>query len=156
MIHGRRLYGLLTAALIGGTGLAFSAYADVLVGTNGERFVGTIIQETTNDVVFASELAGRLTFPRSKISELQRVVSPPGTTIFLGAFAMPAHHFRAAVIFGSPPGYRGAARPPTSRSRKWVASIAATAPIPAEVITWRKCESAASPAAYTPGTLVFI
>jgi len=90
MIHGRRLYGLLTAALIGGTGLTLSAYADVLVGTNGERFVGTIIQETTNDVVFASELAGRLTFPRSKISELQRVVTPPGTTIFLGAFATPA------------------------------------------------------------------
>ena len=72
MIHGRRLFGLLTAALIGGTGLASSVCADVLVGTNGERFVGTVIQETTNDVVFDSELAGRLTFPRSKIRELQR------------------------------------------------------------------------------------
>jgi hypothetical protein len=51
------------------------ARADVLVGTNGERFVGTVIEQTTNSVVFDSELGGRLTFPQSKIRELQR--TPP-------------------------------------------------------------------------------
>ena len=44
----------------------------MLVGTNGERFVGTVVEETTNRVVFDSEFAGRLTFPRSEIEELHR------------------------------------------------------------------------------------
>jgi hypothetical protein len=35
--------------------------ADVLISTNGERFVGTVIEETTNLVVFQSDLSGRLT-----------------------------------------------------------------------------------------------
>jgi Protein of unknown function, DUF481 len=48
------------------------ARADVLVGTNGERFVGMVIEETTTNVVFDSELAGRLVFPQSKIRDLQR------------------------------------------------------------------------------------
>jgi len=52
--------------------LTLLARGDVLVGTNGERFVGTIIEDTTNRVVFESEFAGRLTFPRSKIEELRR------------------------------------------------------------------------------------
>ncbi len=51
--------------------LPLLVHGDVLVGINGERFVGTIITETTNAVVFDSELAGKLTFPREKISELQ-------------------------------------------------------------------------------------
>ena len=89
-MNGQKFLVRLTVALLGGFALAWTAHADVLIGTNGERFVGTIIQETTNGVVFDSELAGRLTFPRSKISELQRVVTPPGTTVFLGTFATPA------------------------------------------------------------------
>jgi hypothetical protein len=51
---------------------ATAGRADILTGTNGERFVGTAIEETTNSVVFDSELAGRLTFPQSKIRELER------------------------------------------------------------------------------------
>ena len=39
------------------------ARGDLLVGTNGERFVGTVIEETTSNVAFESEFAGRLTFP---------------------------------------------------------------------------------------------
>lgn len=54
--------------------LTLLARGDVLVGTNGERFVGTIIEETTNRVVFESEFAGRLVFPKSKIEELRRTV----------------------------------------------------------------------------------
>jgi len=52
--------------------LPLLAHGDMLVGTNGERFVGTVIEETTSNVVFDSEFAGRLTFPQSKIRELQR------------------------------------------------------------------------------------
>ena len=33
--------------------------ADVVVGTNGERFVGSIIEERDDVVVFESESAGR-------------------------------------------------------------------------------------------------
>jgi hypothetical protein len=51
--------------------LPLLAHGDLLVSTNGERFVGTVIEETTSNVVFVSELAGRLTFPRSKIEELK-------------------------------------------------------------------------------------
>ena len=40
-----------------------ATHADFLTGTNGERFVGTIVEETATNVVFDSELAGRLTFP---------------------------------------------------------------------------------------------
>jgi hypothetical protein len=52
------------------------ARGDVLIGTNGERFVGTVIMETTTNVVFESELAGRLVFPQAKIRDLLR--APPG------------------------------------------------------------------------------
>lgn len=52
--------------------LPTAASADVLIGTNGERFIGKIIQETATNVVFESEFAGRLTFPSSKIRELVR------------------------------------------------------------------------------------
>lgn len=57
--------------------MALLARADLLVGTNGERFLGTVIAETATNVVFESELAGRLTFPQSKIRDLQR--TPAGT-----------------------------------------------------------------------------
>jgi putative salt-induced outer membrane protein YdiY len=49
---------------------------DVLIGTNGERFAGKVVTETADTVVFDSELAGRLTIPRSKILEIQRTTSP--------------------------------------------------------------------------------
>jgi len=50
-----------------------SARADILIGTNGDRLVGKVVQETVDEVVFDSEMAGRLTIPRSRISEIQRV-----------------------------------------------------------------------------------
>ena len=49
-----------------------TARADVLVGTNGERFVGPVVEETADSVVFASELGGRLTLPRKQVRELRR------------------------------------------------------------------------------------
>ncbi len=54
------------------------AYADVLVGTNGERFVGKVIEERSDALVFESELGGRLTIPRARIREVQHT-SPPIT-----------------------------------------------------------------------------
>ena len=46
--------------------------ADWLVATNGERFVGTVIEENSTNVVFDSELGGRLVFPQAKIRDLYR------------------------------------------------------------------------------------
>ena len=63
--------------------LPLLARGDVLTGTNGERFVGTVVEETTNRVVFDSELGGRLAFPRSKIRDLQRtpIVAVTNSTV---------------------------------------------------------------------------
>jgi len=58
--------------------LALPARADVLISTNGERFVGTVIEETTNIVVFQSDLSGRLTLYPSEIRKLERII--PGET----------------------------------------------------------------------------
>ena len=46
--------------------------ADVLIGTNDERFVGKIISESAETVTFESDLAGRMIIHRDKIRELQR------------------------------------------------------------------------------------
>lgn len=51
-------------------GLPVSVCGDVLVLTNGERFVGEIIEEKPANVIFESELAGRLDVPRSKIRDV--------------------------------------------------------------------------------------
>jgi Protein of unknown function, DUF481 len=69
---------------------ALLAHGDVLVGTNGERFIGTVIEETTNQVVFDSELGGRLAFPKSKIHELQRTLSVQMTNAAIVSTASPA------------------------------------------------------------------
>lgn len=60
--------------------LAISARADVLIGTNDERFVGKVIEETADTVVFESELGGRFTISRARVREIQRTpppVAPP-------------------------------------------------------------------------------
>jgi putative salt-induced outer membrane protein YdiY len=49
--------------------------ADVLIGLNGERFEGKILQETPDTVTFESETGGRLTVLRSKIRDLQRTAA---------------------------------------------------------------------------------
>ncbi len=68
---GRRIALNLWLALVA-VAIPAGACADVLLGTNGERFVGTVIEETTDTVVFESELSGRLTLPRVRILDLQR------------------------------------------------------------------------------------
>ncbi|HWW00189.1 MAG TPA: hypothetical protein VNZ64_10880, partial [Candidatus Acidoferrum sp.] len=63
----------LTLALFG---VVISSRADVLIGTNGERFEGKVGQETPDYVVFESELGGRLTISRKRIREMQRTPPP--------------------------------------------------------------------------------
>ncbi len=60
--------------LVWGMGVLLPArvLGDVLVSTNGERFVGVVIRETATNVVFESESAGELTFSRTYIRELQQ------------------------------------------------------------------------------------
>lgn len=60
-------------------GMPALARADVLVTTDGERFVGQVVAETADTVVFKSELGGRLTLPRARVREIQRAM-PVGTT----------------------------------------------------------------------------
>ena len=52
--------------------------ADVLLGVNGERLVGTILEETADSVIFQSEIGGRVTVLRSRIRELQRTPATQG------------------------------------------------------------------------------
>ena len=56
--------------------------ADVLVATNDERFVGTVISQTADTVVFESELGGRITVPRIRIRELLlQPANPPAASL---------------------------------------------------------------------------
>jgi putative salt-induced outer membrane protein YdiY len=64
------IHRLYLAWLLGIVPLA--AMADVLISTNGERFVGTILVETTNTVIFESGFAGRLTFAPAQIRKLEQ------------------------------------------------------------------------------------
>jgi hypothetical protein len=78
------------------------AHGDVLVSTNGERFVGTVIEETTNSVVFESELAGRLTFPLSKVEELKRSTPMAETNMPLASTVIT--NAATNIISWKPPG----------------------------------------------------
>jgi hypothetical protein len=77
-------HALLSLALLFWGGV-LTGRADILVGTNGERFAGKVAEETADAVVFDSEIAGRIRIPRSRILEIQRAASPatsqpPGVT----------------------------------------------------------------------------
>jgi hypothetical protein len=73
MNHVRFTSLVADALVMTAIGLAMmSAHADWLVATNGERFVGTVIEENSTNVVFDSELGGRLVFPQAKIRDLYR------------------------------------------------------------------------------------
>ena len=76
------------------------ARADVLVCTNGERFVGTVIEETTN-VVFNSEFGGRLVIPQTKIREDQRT---PSGAVTNAPVALIADGFSTNPASWKPPG----------------------------------------------------
>ena len=78
------------------------AHGDVLVGTNGERFVGTVAEETSTNVVFDSELGGRLVFPQEKIRDLQR--TPPGSATHATIALVVATNKPAGAVDWKPPG----------------------------------------------------
>jgi len=74
-----------------GVGLGLSAPTarpDELIAVNGERFLGRIVSETAAEVVFESDLAGRLTLPREKVAGLRRT-SPEAAAPPLPAGALP-------------------------------------------------------------------
>jgi len=57
--------------------------AGVLIGTKGDRLFGKVIAETATNVIFQSDIVGRLTVPQSKILDLERnpvADSPPPLT----------------------------------------------------------------------------
>jgi len=62
-----------------------SGKADTVIATNDERFVGVILEETTNTIIFQSDLAGKITLPRASIREIQRspgsIQVPPNETV---------------------------------------------------------------------------
>lgn len=55
---------------------ALPSRADVLIGINGDRFTGKVLEETAGFVIFDCELGGKLTIPRSRIREIQRSPLP--------------------------------------------------------------------------------
>ncbi len=76
MIPGKSIGGVSLLLLTMCLGFPLVGVADILVGLNGERFVGKVIEESPDVVVFESETAGRLVVPRSRIRELQRTSIP--------------------------------------------------------------------------------
>lgn len=70
--------------------LTRATQADVLVGTQGERLVGQVVQENADSVVFDSELAGRLTIRRDRIRELQRTPATPAAPVLAATNQVPA------------------------------------------------------------------
>jgi hypothetical protein len=56
--------------------ITMTSFGDILIGVNGERLVGKVIEETADTVVFESEIGGVLRIPRSRIRELQKAPPP--------------------------------------------------------------------------------
>jgi hypothetical protein len=69
---GRRSCLLLAACIA----IPVASLGDVLIGLNGERFVGKVVEEKGDSVVFDSETGGRLIVPRGRIREIQRTPVP--------------------------------------------------------------------------------
>jgi len=74
--NGRVRHSVRAAACLALWVMVLAGRADVLIGTNGDRFTGTVVAETAESVVFDSELGGRLTVPRTRIRELQPAPTP--------------------------------------------------------------------------------
>jgi len=100
--HGHRVFGLGLAI----AAFALAARADVLITTNGERFVGMILIETTNGVVFESGFGGRLTVVPAQIRKLERAASEETNAAPVSAPAVTNAPGRPANtnLSGLPPG----------------------------------------------------
>lgn len=71
-----------------------AALADVLIGLDGERFIGEVVEERSDSIVFESGTAGRLVVPRDRIRELQRT---PRTVADTNAAPAAASSFTTAT-----------------------------------------------------------
>ena len=80
-LHSRKTTpALLLAALA--VSLALSARADVLELVNGDRYQGTLIGMDRTNVVFDSEIQGRVKLPRDKVARvtLHEVAARPAAS----------------------------------------------------------------------------
>jgi hypothetical protein len=102
--------------------LPLLARSDVRIGTNGERFVGAVIEQTATNVVFDSEFAGQLVFPRAKIRELLRAPSGEETNMPL-ASAVVTNTLTKAISW-KPPG--SGMSIPTARNSNLVSGCVAS------------------------------
>jgi len=76
--------------------------ADVLIGKNGERFIGKVVEETAEAFVFESEIGGRITIRRDQVLELQH--SPAAEIPKVPAVTVPAtNSFVAGNLLWQPP-----------------------------------------------------
>jgi len=84
--------------------LPVTGFADELIGKNGERFIGKVIEETSETVVFESETVGRQVIPRSRISELKRTPAVTSTATNLPSVVESAGASSATNKLWQPPG----------------------------------------------------
>lgn len=86
--------GLAVAVLT--CGAAFFCRGDQVDMQNGDRYLGKIVSLDGNEVVFQSEMLGKVRFPRAKISQLtlgtntaSRLSATNRSGVLLGATAVP-------------------------------------------------------------------
>lgn len=84
--------------------IPLAARADVLIATNGERFVGTVIEETTNTVIFQSDLGGRVTLSSDQISRFERTM--PGETNAPMTTVATSTNTSAPLVSTNPPSWK--------------------------------------------------
>src|ERR1700744_5404768 len=80
---------------------AISLRADQLQMQNGDRYAGKILSVTSNTIVFQSDVLGKLTLARDKVSQLEFAgVAAPGATNSIPK--IPANTIVAAPGVASP------------------------------------------------------
>lgn len=99
-MRAQRLYSLLNFRLLFILLLVTApAHGDTLTTTNSEHFVGKIIEEKSDTIIFQSDFAGRLTIPRSSLIQIERTslahTQPPASTnhpppLLASSFPFPA------------------------------------------------------------------
>jgi putative salt-induced outer membrane protein YdiY len=67
--------------------------ADMLIGVDGERLVGKVIEETRDTVIFESTIGGRMTIPRGQVREIQR--TPAAETPAVVSTSVPSTNTQA-------------------------------------------------------------
>ncbi len=68
---------------------------DILIFTNGDQLTGKLVSAAGGNIVFASDMAGQLTIPFSKIKELRSGSSPAQFALLKKGVPVNAAHPRA-------------------------------------------------------------